>query len=105
MRTLAKAIRKIIIPQLKFVQSGKLFGSFEHPDFTDQHCWVNKLLDSILQLHAANDTVKAEIWMTYRKGIKEQFSLHRSSVTLKIKRNFFEGKWNTDFFISCTIEN
>lgn len=93
MRTLAKVMRKVILPQMKFVQGGKLFGSFEYPDFTDDNCWVNALFENIPSMKNASDTMKAEVWMTYRKQIKEQFSLHRSGVTLKMKKNFMDGEY------------
>ena len=93
MRTLAKVVRKVVLPKMKFVQSGKLFGSFEYPDFTDKDCWVNALYDNIPSMKDASDQMKAEVWMTYKKQIKEQFSLHRSGVTLKIKKNFMDGEY------------
>ena len=77
---------------MKFVSTSKAFGSFEQPDFTDNNCWVNKLFANIVTLRGASDKMKAEVWMTYRAKIKEQFSLHRSSSTLKIKRKFLDGK-------------
>ena len=92
MRTLTKSLRKVIIPEVKFVQSSKVFGSFEQPDFTEKHCWVNKLFSTIPTLKDATNTLKAEVWMTYKAKLKEQFSLHRSGVTLKIKRKFEQGK-------------
>ena len=92
MRTLAKSLRKVIIPQVKFVQCSKVFGSFDQPDFTSAQCWQNKLFSNIPSLNNATDEMKAQVWMTYRGKLKEQFSLHRSGVTLKIKRKFEEGK-------------
>lgn len=99
LRTLAKSLRKVILPQVKFIQSSKVFGSFEQPDFTDNHCWQNKLYATIPSLNNASDTLKADVWMTYRAKLKDQFSLHRSGVTLKIKRKFEQGKkpcWEHD---------
>ena len=92
MKSLTRAVRLVIIPKLKFIAGGKGFGSFEQPDFTQPNCWVNKLFDRIANLKSASDKKKAEIWMTYRKKIKEQFSLHRSAKTLKIKNAFLKGK-------------
>ena len=94
MRTLAKSMRKVIIPQVKFVQCSKVFGSFDQPDFTSAQCWQNKLFSNIPSLNNATDEMKAQVWMTYRGKLKEQFSLHRSGVTLKIKRKFEEGKFS-----------
>ena len=98
LRTLAKSLRKVILPQVKFIQCSKVFGSFEQPDFTDNHCWQNKLYANIPSLNNASDTFKAEVWMTYRAKLKDQFSLHRSGVTLKIKRKFEQGEklWEHD---------
>ena len=93
MRTLAKSLRKVIIPQVKFVQCSKVFGSFDQPDFTSAQCWQSKLFSNIPSLNNATDEMKAQVWMTYRGKLKEQFSLHRSGVTLKIKRKFEEGKF------------
>ena len=90
--TILNSVRSIIIPHVKFVTTGKVFGSFEQPDFTDDNCWQNKLFGNIVTLRGASDKMKAEVWMTYRAKIKEQFSLHRSSTTLKIKRKFLDGK-------------
>ena len=92
LRTLSKSLRKIIIPHVKFVQSSKVFGSFDQPDFTSSDCWQNRLFGNIPSLSNATDEMKAKVWITYRSKLKEQFSLHRSGVTLKIKRKFEEGK-------------
>ena len=92
MKSLTRAIRLVIIPKLKFIAGGRGFGSFEQPDFTQPNCWVNKLFDKIANLKTASDQKKAEIWMTYRKKIKEQFSLHRSAKTHKLKSAFLKGK-------------
>lgn len=97
LRTLTKSLRKLIIPHVKFVQCSKVFGSFDQPDFTSADCWQNKLFSNIPSLHNARGEMKAQVWMTYRSKLKEQFSLHRSGVTLKIKRKFEEGKW-----VSCS---
>ena len=93
LRTLTKSLQKLIIPHVKFVQCSKVFGSFDQPDFTSADCWQNKLFSNIPSLNNARDEMKAQVWMTYRSKLKEQFSLHRSGVTLKIKRKFEEGKW------------
>ena len=92
LRSLTRAIRLVIIPKVKFLPGLKGFGSFEQPDFTHPNCWVNKVFDRIANLKNASDKKKADIWMAYRSKIKEQFSLHRSGVTLKIKNSFLKGK-------------
>lgn len=91
MKSLTRAIRLVIIPKVKFLPGGKGFGSFEQPDFTHPNCWVNKVFNRISNLKNASDKKKADVWMTYRTKIKEQFSLHRSGVTLKIKTAFCNG--------------
>ena len=92
MKSLTRAIRLVILPKVKFLPGGKGFGSFEQPDFTHPNCWVNKVFDRIANLKNASDRKKADVWMTYRNKIKEQFSLHRSSVTLKMKNAFCNGE-------------
>ena len=92
LRILTKNVRKSIIPEVKFVPTSKGFGTFEQPDFTDDTCWMNKLFANIPTLKNATDTMKAEVWMTYKSKIKNEFSLHRSAVTLKIKQKFSESK-------------
>ena len=103
LRTLTKSLRKIILPEVKFLEGSKVFGLFEQPDFTDPNCWQNKLYANIPSLRDANDSIKAEVWMTYKAKLKEQFSLHRSGVTLKIKRKFEEGK--DKFFVIFLLRN
>ena len=92
MKSITRAIRLVIIPKVKFLPGGKAFGSFEQPDFSHPNCWANKVFDRIGNLKDASDSKKAEVWMAYRSKIKEQFSLHRSSITLKIKNAFIEGE-------------
>ena len=105
MKSLTRAIRLVIIPKVKFLPGGRGFGSFEQPDFTHPNCWVNKVFDRIANLKNASDKKKADVWMTYRNKIKEQFSLHRSGVTLKIKSSFCNGKWiRLDCITSLTEE-
>ena len=96
LRTLSKSLRKVIIPHVKFVQCSKVFGAFDQPDFTSPECWHNKLFGNIPSLCNATDEMKAQVWMTYRAKLKDQFSLHRSGVTLKIKRKFKEGERTYD---------
>ena len=92
MKSLTRAICLVIIAKLKFLPGSSGFGSFEQPDFTHPNCWVNKVFDRIANLKHASDKKKADVWMTYRNKIKEQFSLHRSGVTLKIKNAFCDGE-------------
>ena len=91
MNSINKAIRKLAIPNIKFLPTTKSFGGFEQPDFADPNCWVNKIFEFI-NMSNASDKKKAQIWMTYRHKIKEQFSLHRSAVTSKIKVEFMKGE-------------
>lgn len=104
MNSLTRAVRRKIIPHLKFIQANKQFGSFDQPDFSDTNCWVNKVFAEIPTLNQASDRVKAEIWMTYRTKVKEQFTQHWSGVTLKIKRKFLKGRYSYfryNIFIFC----
>ena len=91
MKSLTRAVRLVIIPKVKFLPGGKGFGSFEQPDFTHPNCWVNKVFNRIANLKNASDKKKADVLMTYRTKIKEQFSLHRAGVTMKIKAAFCNG--------------
>ena len=93
MKMLARCLRVEILPKMKFVRGGRTFGSFNQPDFSDKKCWVNKLFSMIPVLDNGTDRYKAEIWMTYRVKIKEQFSLHRSSKSARIKTNFLRGEY------------
>ena len=93
MRSITRAICLVIIPKVKFLPGGTGFGSFDQPDFSHPNCWANKVYDRIANLKHASDRKKADIWMTYRNKIKEQFSLHRSGTTLKIKKAFLKGEW------------
>ena len=105
MKSLTRAIRLVIIPKLKFLPGSRGFGSFEQPDFTHPNCWVNKVFDRIANLKNASDKKKADVWMTYRNKIKEQFSLHRSSVTLKIKNAFCDGEFVCFHDILTSVSN
>ena len=91
MNSINKAIRKLAIPNIKFLPTTKSFGGFEQPDFADPNCWVNKIFEFI-NMSNSSDKKKAQIWMTYRHKVKEQFSLHRSSATSKIKMTLMKGK-------------
>ena len=103
MRSLTRAVCLVILPKVKFLAGGKGFGSFEQPDFTNPSCWVNKVFDRMPHLKNASDKMKAEIWMTYHSKIKEQFSLHRSGVTLRIKKAFMAGEYLQHCF--CTASS
>ena len=94
MRNINRVIRCTIISKLKFVDVSNKFGSFNQPDFTNKKSWVSILLSNIPSMDATTDSMKCKLWMTYRHKIREQFSLHRSAVTLKIKRAFVRGKDN-----------
>ena len=86
-----KAIRKIALPKIKFLPTTKALGGFEMPDLSSHECWVHKIFDEI-NMTRSTLKCKAEVWMTYRHKIKEQFGLHRASVTMKIKHMFVKGK-------------
>ena len=92
MLSLNSAVRKVLIPRMKFVSQRKQFGQFDQPDFSDPNCWVHRVFDQLGTLKHADDCVKAEIWMTYRNKIKEQFSYHRANVTNRLKTVFVNGK-------------
>ena len=89
--SLNKAIRKIALPNIKFLPTTKALGGFEQPDLTLEDCWVHKIFDEI-NMSRSTLKCKAEVWMTYRHKIREQFGLHRSGVTMKIKKRFTDGK-------------
>lgn len=92
MKSLNNAIRKILIPRMKFVSTNKQFGQFEQPDFSDEHCWIHRVFEQLGTLKHASDYIKAEIWMMYRSKVKEQFSIHRATVTKNLKTVFLKGK-------------
>ena len=85
-------VRNTILPKMKFVPTGNGLGSFDKPDFSDPKSWVNILFSKIPSLNTLSDGMKCKIWITYRAKIKEQFSLHRAGVTLKIQNNFVKGE-------------
>jgi hypothetical protein len=86
-----KAIRKIALPKIKFLPTTKALGGFDMPDLTSDECWVHKIFDEV-NMTRSTLKCKAEVWMTYRNKIKEQFGLHRAGVTMKIKKEFIKGK-------------
>ena len=90
--TMNRVVRSVLIPRMKFVSTSKQFGSFEQPDFADETCWVHKIFDKLGSLKNANDDTKAAIWMQYRIKMKEQISLHRSTVTKHLKTTFVRGE-------------
>ena len=91
LQSINKAIRKIALPKIKFLPATKSFGGYDMPDLTSDDCWVHKIFEEI-NMGRSSLRKRAEIWMTYRNKIKEQFGLHRSSVTMKIKKKFISGK-------------
>lgn len=92
-RSINEALRGTIIPKKKFVEEGEGFGRFDRPDFRDTKSWVSILFGKIPSLDLLSDRMKCKVWITYRKKIKEQFSLHRSAVTLKIQKAFVNGEF------------
>ena len=91
LQSINKAIRKIALPKIKFLPATKSFGGYDMPDLTSDDCWVHKIFEEI-NMGRSSLRKRAEIWMTYRNKVKEQFGLHRSSVTMKIKKKFISGK-------------
>ena len=85
-------LRGAILPKKKFVEEGNTFGRFEKPDFRDESSWVSIMYNKIPSFEMLSDRNKCKVWITYRKKIKEQFSLHRSAVTLRIQNAFIQGK-------------
>ena len=92
MKSINRAVRLVAIPRIKFLPGSKAFGSFDQPNFSDPSCWVNKVFDRSSNLKNASDKKKAKILTTYKHKIREQFSLHRSGVTSRIKVEFRKGK-------------
>ena len=93
-------LRGAILPKKKFVEEGEAFGRFEKPDFRDENSWVSIMYKKIPSFDMMTDRMKCKVWITYRKKIKEQFSLHRSGVTLRIQHAFIQGKKWTVYEIS-----
>ena len=94
MKSINREVRRIAIPAIKFLSTSKTFGSFDQPDFSDPKCWVNKVFNNLSGIKNASDKKKAAIWTTYKNKVREQFSLHRSGVTIKIKTTMVKGKLN-----------
>ena len=92
LRSITSVLRCAILPKKKFVDEGEGFGTFDKHDFRNEKHWATILYKKIPSLDMMSDSVKCKVWITYRKKIKEQFSLHRSAVTLKIKRAFINGE-------------
>ena len=91
LQSINKAIRKIALPKIKFLPGSKGLGGYDMPDLTSEDCWVHNIFEEINMGNSSMRT-KAEIWMTYKNKVREQFGLHRSAVTMKIKKKFIEGK-------------
>ena len=91
LQSINKAIRKIALPKIKFLPGSKGLGGYDMPDLTSDYCWVHNIFEEI-NMGKSNMKTKAEIWMTYRNKVREQFGLHRSAVTMKIKKKFIKGK-------------
>ena len=104
MTSLNNAIRKVLIPRMKFVSDRKQFGQFDQPDFSDEGCWVHKVFDQLGTLKNASDNRKAEIWMTYCNKIKEQFSLHRAMITNQLKKVFVKGNYDVQQCYVCNFK-
>ena len=72
-KMIKKNFRSVILPDYKFVQTGKSFGSFEQPNLLDPNCVANRLSKMFPAIANENDEMKAKFWMTYR-GVAIQFS-------------------------------
>ena len=95
LQSINKAIHKIALPKIKFLPGSKGLGGYDMPDLTSKDCWVHKIFEE-LNMGKSTMNTKAEIWMTYRNKVREQFGLHRSAVTMKIKKKFTDGKSKLD---------
>ena len=95
LQSITKAIRKIVLPKIKFLPGTKGLGGYDMPDLTSEDCWVHKIFEEI-NMGKSTMKTKAEMWMTYRNKVREQFGLHRSAVTMKIKKKFNDGKSKLD---------
>ena len=91
LQSINKAIRKIALPKIKFLPGSKGLGGYDMPDLTSEDCWVHNIFEEI-NMGKSSMKIKAEIWMTYKNKVREQFGLHRSAVTMKIKKKFIERK-------------
>ena len=92
LQSINRAVWAVVLPHMKFITSSKRYGSFEQPDFTDPNSFVHRVFNQLGNLKNTNFKTKVNIWMTYRYKIKEQFSLHRSSITSQLKILFLKGK-------------
>lgn len=95
-----KNFRAAVLPDLKFIQTGKVFGSFEQPDLTDPNCVAHKLFEMFPAMKNDPDELKARFWMTYRGKLKEIVSTHKAKVTMMMKNRVISGKYQL-----CLIEN
>ena len=85
-------LRKVVIPNVKFVGDSKSLGSFEKPDFTSEDCWQNELFKKIPCLANLTDKEKVINWKTYKTQLKMEFGNVRGVVTKKIKMIFMNSK-------------
>lgn len=88
---LLRFVRRLVIPQVKFISEGSALGSFERPDFSNKNCWQSVILNKA-GYGSMSPRGKAKIWVTYCKDIAEAFSNHRSNVTARMKKAFLAGK-------------
>lgn len=91
-KMIKKNFRSIILPDVKFVQTGKGYGSFEQQDLTDKHCIANRLFDLIPTIIDQSDRVKAQHWISYRACLKEILSTHKAKATMAMKKKIIGGE-------------
>ena len=92
MTSINRAVGKVLLPRMKFVSTSRAFESFEQPDFTDPNCWIHRVFKQLGAYKDLSDMKKADIWVTYRSKVREQFGLYCSAVTLELKKIFIKGK-------------
>ena len=87
-----KNFRSVLLPTIKFIQTGKNFGSFEQQDLTDPSCIASRLFSAFPAIANESDATKARYWITYRAKLKEVVSMHKAKATLIMKRKIMNGK-------------
>ena len=58
LQSINRAVRKVLLPRMKFLSNSKCFGSFEQPDFSDPNCWVHRVFNELSTLKNAPDKKK-----------------------------------------------
>ena len=91
-RSLKKNFRAVLLPKVKFIQTGKNFGSFEQQNLTEKDCIANELFNMLPDIAQASDRTKAKYWITYRGKLKEMVSSHKAKATLAMKKKVIDGE-------------